>query len=399
VARRSLFSNTIPTVPGGGTVHYVQPHDGHVYLEDIEHREEGGTPAIVESIRAGLVLEVHRSVDTTLIEATERQFLVKALDSWARDDNIVVLGPSNVALDQRISIVSFLIRSQSHPKLYLHHNFVVALLNDVFGVQSRGGCSCAGPYGHYLLGIDRERSDAIATDTRCHGDTVKPGWARLAFSYYFSPATVDYIIRAVHWVAKHGDTLLAHYLFDPQTTLWVNNKNYNIEKHRDPKTFLRESFLALATNRRGRNTDKKKQRKERYPDSKYLQKLISEADALLAKPRTQTENSAPLQLAASTKRLVWFVFPPHQQQDQVQQLDTQHTVEETMDSGDRENTVKEVVTATIKKAAKWRPFWHDLFKQSKHLHHKKHQFSEKGLTDSSGLTAEPASSTSLLFAD
>jgi selenocysteine lyase/cysteine desulfurase len=197
LARRTLFQNAVPTVPGGGTVDYVQPHS-HSYLQDIEHREEGGTPAIVESIRAGLVFQLHNKVGTGLIEKTETRYLSNALKSWSRNSNIALLGGAEP--DNRISIVSFLIRSPSRPGLFLHHNFVVTLLNDVFGIQSRGGCSCAGPYGHALLDIDQERSDAFIAEMKEHGDAIKPGWARVAFGYYFSPATVDYMIDAVHWV-------------------------------------------------------------------------------------------------------------------------------------------------------------------------------------------------------
>jgi hypothetical protein len=138
-------------MPGGGTVAYVNPLE-HRYLTEIEHREEGGTPAIVESIRAGLVFQLKMRVGVEAIRQREEAFIGRAIARWRANPAIEILG--NPALD-RLSIVSFVVRHQGR---YLHHNFVVALLNDLFGIQSRGGCSCAGPYGHRLLGIDLDTS-------------------------------------------------------------------------------------------------------------------------------------------------------------------------------------------------------------------------------------------------
>ena len=151
VARRELLKNTVPAVPGGGTVAYVNPLE-HRYLDDPELREEGGTPDIVGSIRAGLVFQLKQAVGADEIEAREESFIRRAIRSWEADANIEILGSHEA---KRLSIVSFVIK---HEGRYLHHNFVVALLNDLFGIQSRGGCSCAGPYGHKLLGIDLDTS-------------------------------------------------------------------------------------------------------------------------------------------------------------------------------------------------------------------------------------------------
>ena len=147
VARRALFRNTVPSVPGGGTVEYVNPLE-HVYVRDIERREEGGTPDIVGSIRAGLVFRLKDAVGAEAIRQREESFTHRALERWEANPAIEVLGSHDLP---RLSIVSFVVRYEGR---YLHHNFVVALLNDLFGIQARGGCSCAGPYGHRLLGID-----------------------------------------------------------------------------------------------------------------------------------------------------------------------------------------------------------------------------------------------------
>ncbi|MGH8939611.1 MAG: aminotransferase class V-fold PLP-dependent enzyme, partial [Actinomycetes bacterium] len=151
VVRRELMTNRVPVVPGGGTVAYVNPLE-HRYLEDPAHREEGGTPAIVESIRAGLVFQLKAAVGVETIRAREELLLRRAVEAWREHPAIEILGNLDA---ERLSLVSFVVRREGGQ--YLHHNFVVALLNDLFGIQSRGGCSCAGPYGHRLLGIDLDR--------------------------------------------------------------------------------------------------------------------------------------------------------------------------------------------------------------------------------------------------
>ena len=197
VARRELFRNRVPTMPGGGTVAYVNPSE-HVYLSDIEHREEGGTPAIVESIRAGLVFQLKEAVGTDAIREREASFITRAIARWRNHPRIEVLGNLEA---ERLSIVSFVVRDGQQ---YLHHNYVVALLNDLFGIQARGGCSCAGPYGHRLLGIDLATSHEFerAIGRGCEG--IKPGWVRVNFNYFISEAVFDYILEAVELVATDG---------------------------------------------------------------------------------------------------------------------------------------------------------------------------------------------------
>ena len=214
VVRRDLLRNRVPTVPGGGTVDYVNPTDHH-YIGHPAHREEGGTPAIVESIRAGLVFHLKQAVGVDVIRAHEEHFLRRAIESWRTNPNIEILG--NLDAD-RLSIVSFVVRRPGGR--YLHHNFVVAVLNDLFGVQSRGGCSCAGPYGHRLLGIDVEQSHRFEQEIIAGCEGIKPGWIRVSFNYFISDAVFDYIVQAVHLVAEHGRALLPEYRFDPYTGLW-----------------------------------------------------------------------------------------------------------------------------------------------------------------------------------
>ena len=121
----------------------------------------------------------------------------------------------------RLSIVSFMVRHpDGTPERYLHHNYVVALLNDLFGIQARGGCSCAGPYGHRLLGIDLTQSREFEREILRGSEGVKPGWVRVNFNYFLSETVFDYLIRAVSFVAEHGWKLLPWYDFVPETGLW-----------------------------------------------------------------------------------------------------------------------------------------------------------------------------------
>ncbi|HVM35083.1 MAG TPA: aminotransferase class V-fold PLP-dependent enzyme [Actinomycetota bacterium] len=213
VARRELFRNRVPTVPGGGTVWYVNPLE-HRYLDEVEHREEGGTPAIVESIRAGVVFQLKTTVGADAIRRREESFIRRAVERWRANPAIEILGNLDA---ERLSIVSFVVR---HERGYLHHNFVVALLNDLFGIQSRGGCSCAGPYGHRLLGIDIDRSVEFQREIGRGCEGIKPGWIRVNFNYFISEGVFDFILRAVEFVATHGWKLLPHYSFDPESGLW-----------------------------------------------------------------------------------------------------------------------------------------------------------------------------------
>ncbi|WP_294179845.1 aminotransferase class V-fold PLP-dependent enzyme [uncultured Schumannella sp.] len=214
VVSRRLLTNTVPTVVGGGTVMYVNP-EGHRYLDDVTHREEAGTPAILESIRAGLVFGLKREVGVEVIAARERDFLARAIAVWQQHPQIQVLGSPTA---ERLSIVSFVVRRPDGR--YLHHNAVVAILNDLFGIQSRGGCSCAGPYGHRLLGIDLEQSHAFEREIARGCEGIKPGWVRINFNYFLEEEVFRYIVEAITLVADHGHKILPRYRFDKATGLW-----------------------------------------------------------------------------------------------------------------------------------------------------------------------------------
>jgi selenocysteine lyase/cysteine desulfurase len=290
--RRDLVHNRVPTVPGGGTVAYVNPTEQQ-YLTDPIAREEGGTPNIIGAIRAGLVFHLKESVGTELIQAREEAFWRRALTSWAEDPNIVVLGDTET---DRLSIVSFVLR---HGSRYLHHNFVVAVLNDLFGIQARGGCSCAGPYGHRLLGIDPNLSHAFQREITKGCEGIKPGWIRVNFNYFITPATCDYLIEAVHLIARDGWKLLPDYRFEPATGLW-----HHADAPKEPP--LRLSQVRYDDSG-----------KLRYPPAHdqappnayalYLKQARALLNARSAKPTW--DDQEPTGLASDFEDLRWFSLP------------------------------------------------------------------------------------------
>jgi selenocysteine lyase/cysteine desulfurase len=289
VARRELFRNTVPTVPGGGTVAYVNPTE-HRYLDDIEHREEGGTPAIVESIRAGLAFQLKAAVGPETIRQREEAFIARAIERWSAVPSIEILG--NPVLP-RLSIVSFVVR---HDGRYLHHNFVVALLNDLFGIQARGGCSCAGPYGHRLLGIDIETSHEFEREISLGCEGIKPGWVRVNFNYFISEAVFEFILDAVELVAREGWRLLPQYRFEPATGMWRHHAGLA-----EPPLSLDD--IRYVDGRMTYRAHRHREPEERLPD--YLEA----ARHLLAEPPPAPQPAPPLAVGRDFEALRWFLLP------------------------------------------------------------------------------------------
>ena len=290
VARRDLLTNSVPDVVGGGTVAYVNPSE-HVYLADPVHREEGGTPAIVESIRAGLVFQLKGEVGVDLIRAHEAAFLDRAVAAWDEHPNIAILGNRDA---ERLSIVSFTIRRPGGR--YLHHNLVVAILSDLFGIQSRGGCSCAGPYGHRLLGIDVERSHEFEREINLGCEGIKPGWVRVNFNYFISEAVFNYVVAAVAMVADHGWSLMTDYRFDPATGMW---------RHRDGPV---EPPLRLTDV--GYDADgvlRYPAHQETAPESALVE-YLDQARAIFAS-HAEPAADLPQGLSADFEALRWFDLP------------------------------------------------------------------------------------------
>ena len=290
VVRRDLVRNRVPTVPGGGTVAFVDPI-GHQYLDDPVAREEGGTPAMVESIRAGLVFALKQAVGTEVIQASEERLWKRALRRWSADPRIEVLGNPEAS---RLSIVSLRIR---HGDRYLHHNYVVALLNDLFGIQARGGCSCAGPYGHRLLAIGAARSHAFRAEIGHGCEGIKPGWTRINFNYFISDTVADYLIEAVDLTATHGHRLLTDYRFDPHTGLWRHHNG-------PPQPPLRLGDLHYTPD----GTLHSPARRPRAGEESLADYLHQARDLLAGRP--DHIDDGPTGLPEDFEALRWFPLPP-----------------------------------------------------------------------------------------
>jgi len=226
-----------PSVGGGGTVDYVSPVDQD-FIQDIEEREKAGTPGVLQTMKAALAIELKRRIGTARIEAREQELLRRALARWQANEHIELLGNPDPA--RRIGIVSFNLRDPR--SRYLHPKFVTVLLNDLFGIQSRAGCSCAGPYGHRLLGIDQPTSELYRDWVRRGFQGIKPGWCRVGFHYSMDDAEAGFVIDAVEFIAAYGHRFLTLYAFDPGTGLW---------SHRDYRDVHEEFSVEAALESRG----------------------------------------------------------------------------------------------------------------------------------------------------
>ncbi|CAF3322419.1 unnamed protein product [Rotaria sp. Silwood2] len=225
IAKKKLFTNQVPSKVGGGTVNFVTRTHTE-YVKDIEVREEGGTPNILGAIRAGLVFHLKESVGYHTIDAREDALVAKFFARFRNHPKLFVLGSSTVP---RLGIFSFLIYVPLFHK-YLHHNFICVLLNDLFGIQVRSGCSCAGPYVLDLLNIDDQTADIytkfITADENGRLnempkiELMKPGFTRFNLSYFASDEEVDYILNAIEFIANDGWKFLSLYTYDIKTAVW-----------------------------------------------------------------------------------------------------------------------------------------------------------------------------------
>ncbi|HMQ50349.1 MAG TPA: aminotransferase class V-fold PLP-dependent enzyme [Saprospiraceae bacterium] len=214
-----LYHNRVPDCPGGGTVDWTNPWGEHKYLESIEAREDGGTPAFLQTIRAAFCVQLKEQMGIGKILAREAELLDLI---WARLEQIPNLHVLAGQHQERLGVVSFYIDQ-------LHYNLGVRLLNDRFGIQVRGGCSCAGTYGHYLLHVDRDYSHSI-TDKINQGDlTDKPGWIRLSIHPVMSNAEINYILDAIEALASQHQAWAADYTYDRHTNEFRNHANPGVE--------------------------------------------------------------------------------------------------------------------------------------------------------------------------
>jgi len=216
IHERVYRSDLPPTVGAGGTVEFVNLEE-QAYSPDIELREKPGTPGILQTLRAALALELKERLGPERIEAREAELIGRALRRLGRHPAFEVIG--NPDPSRRTAILSFNLRAGDS---YLHPRFVTLLLNDLFGIQSRAGCSCAGPYGHRLLAIDGRKSLEFREEI-LHGHVgVKPGWARVNFHFLMSDAEFDFLCQAILFVADKGRYFLPLYDFELATGAWAH---------------------------------------------------------------------------------------------------------------------------------------------------------------------------------
>jgi selenocysteine lyase/cysteine desulfurase len=207
VFNANLDKNTVPDHPGGGTVDWTNPWGEHKFVSNLEDREDGGTPAFLQTIRAALAVRLKEEMGTREIVAREHELLNIAFPRLRAIPGLHILANE---IEDRLGVISFYMEG-------VHFNLIVKLLNDRFGIQTRGGCSCAGTYGHFLLHVDREHSKSI-TDQINHGNLAsKPGWVRLSLHPTMTDSELEYILSAIEQVAQNVDTWKQDYEYSAHT--------------------------------------------------------------------------------------------------------------------------------------------------------------------------------------
>lgn len=281
VAHRDLFRSTVPERPGGGTVEYVAAFERLAvdYTPHLAEREEGGTPDILGDLRAGLAFLVKEAAGGERILAHDLALAERAVARLSAHPRLTVYGPPG----PRLPILSFNVAG-------LHHDLVSALLDQLFGIQNRAGCACAGPYGHRLLGIDAARSAALRKAIAAGVLALKPGWVRLSLPWHATEAEVDFLLSAVELLADHGEAFVPLYRLGWKDGLW--RKLDGEPPDPEPLRFDAAALLAAAAGR--------------DPWPALEDPTLSEADAAAWRARSLVEARAlALDLAAR-----WRAEPP-----------------------------------------------------------------------------------------
>jgi selenocysteine lyase/cysteine desulfurase len=227
VFNKSLYSNRIPDQPGGGTVTWTNPWGEHHYYEDVETREDGGTPAFLQTIKAALAIRLKEQMTTSAIREKEEKLMERAVKGLSEIPTLHIMGDLN---EKRIGVLSFYVEG-------LHYNLLVRVLSDHFGIQVRGGCSCAGTYGHYLLHVTREQSRHITQKIDSGDLSEKPGWVRLSLHPIMNDSEVDYIINAIKQIVEQPTHWESFYHYSVKA-----NEYYPIESKIDAKAEMQKAF-------------------------------------------------------------------------------------------------------------------------------------------------------------
>ncbi len=231
VFNRKIYHNAIPDQPGGGTVVYTNPWKEREYVSDIELREDGGTPPVLQAIKAAMCIRLKEDMGIGNIILREEQLLTIVFNRLSQIANVTILQGTQ---RKRLGIISFIIDGA-------HYNLVVRLLNDRFGIQARGGCSCAGTYGHYLLNVDQTRSHKIRAAIRAGDLSSKPGWVRVSMHPIMTDAEVEYIMDAIEATASMFNDWESDYRYDAGRNEYVLKRNG--DEHRRVKEWFRSRPL------------------------------------------------------------------------------------------------------------------------------------------------------------
>nr|WP_188649921.1 aminotransferase class V-fold PLP-dependent enzyme [Yeosuana aromativorans] len=220
VFNKKLYKNLVPDNPGGGTVSYTNPWGDHDYIDDIETREDGGTPGFLQAIRIALSIKLKEQMGVKNILGREHELNAIIFKRLSKIGNLKILAPEHT---DRLGVFSFYIDNA-------HYNLVVKLLNDRFGIQTRGGCSCAGTYGHYLLHVDQLTSKAIEQKILEGCLMERPGWVRMSIHPTMTNAEIEFICDAIEEVAKNVVDWQKDYAYNPMKNEFVHKGNSSIEK-------------------------------------------------------------------------------------------------------------------------------------------------------------------------
>jgi selenocysteine lyase/cysteine desulfurase len=222
-----LYHNKVPDMPGGGTVDWTNPWGQHKFVANIEAREDGGTPAFLQTIKAALCIKLKEEMNVAKIRARENELVKIALDGLKKIPTLHLLAGN---IEHRLGAISFYIEN-------IHYNLIVKLLNDRFGVQVRGGCSCAGTYGHYLLHVDPNRSKII-TDKIDQGDlSEKPGWVRMSIHPTMNDEELITVLNGIAEIVENIDEWSKDYIYNKNKNEYFHHQSNGEEIERIKKWF------------------------------------------------------------------------------------------------------------------------------------------------------------------
>jgi selenocysteine lyase/cysteine desulfurase len=231
---QSLYSNKIPDCPGGGTVDWTNPWGEHKYLDEIEAREDGGTPGFLQTMRVAFCIQLKEQMGVQKILEREEELLDIVWDQLDPIENINILAKN---IKKRLGVISFYIDN-------LHFNLGVKLLNDRFGIQVRGGCSCAGTYGHYLLAVSYEDSHKLTSEITCGILENKPGWMRMSIHPTMTDDEMYYITDAIKELAANHKEWAKDYEYNNKTNEYSHKGNFNTEMMMAENWFLTDAVHA-----------------------------------------------------------------------------------------------------------------------------------------------------------